>query len=63
MHEFDAEETKKHVDNSETSKVGLKEYYGQIFGIIGVIIINSIEFISVINEIQPVGSVHNMNSV
>ena len=62
MYELDAEETKKHLDSSSSSN-GVKEYTGPIFGIIGVIIVNNIEFVCVINEIQACGSVHNMKEV
>jgi len=60
MEELNAEETKKHVDNSATSQIGEKEYVGQIYGVIGIIVVNQIEYVVVINEIALVGSVHNM---
>ena len=61
MFEMDEEETKAHINQKDTYKNTESDVIGPIFGIVGIMVLNNLEFLCVINEIAIVGCVNNMN--
>lgn len=57
MAEMDSEETTKY--QKDVNQYIDKEYIGQIYAIIGILEVNKVEFLVVVNEIQEKALIHN----